>query len=1130
MRHRLSSHPRNPEFFTEVRPRNMRCIWQWLGAIGLVFGLAGCGGSGDEAPAPSGTATVGVDGGRVFVESAEVRVPPGSMVENTTLRIAEDSTGAPPLPSWAKASGAILQLTPHGSSFNEPVTVRIRAPNVTLAANERLMIAKAQPDGAWEALTDTQLVGGQLEVQVRSFSYFVPVVVTYVLGPQATFVPFGMSPVTFSCGGTACSTPVILGPPVTATASGNGGQLPAGCVNPIVSLDMQGAINRPSLQRVPAAPSTVLSGAVDYGSVPTNELYGNSRVRVQTFLTCRDAVTDASSRLNLSAGEFRVDALFGFPALPLVREFPAALTVAPGDNLTISTVLMRGASARITQTRLFTAPTANDQATVYLERLSSGESNWRIVDLKRQTTANPSPTGAQPWAYWGFDFALGQVTALDNGSLFRLRACYQVPTATAVACNTGPVATLTVVQRSTVPSFTQQPASVLVQPGQTANFSARANGTPNPTLQWQTRAASEVSWSTASTGSGATSGDYTSGATTLADTGRQFRLLATNGAGSTASEVVTLSVSAAAVGPTISSQPTALTVVVGSDAVFAVSAQGTAALSYQWLRNGERITGANSAQLRLPAVSSGDGATYAVQVGNSVGNVTSADVALTVSPVATTAPVPLSIVTQPAAVAVNEGNVATFAVGVNGSGPFSFQWRRNGVAITGATAAAITMAAVSSANAGNYSVLIGNAAGTVTSQSATLAVVPASGSAVAPAIATQPVSVVVVPRSSTTLAISASGSAPLTYQWLQNGLPVPGANGPTLTMDSLGAVSNGSYTVTVSNAAGTVTSAPAQLLVIGAPQITGQPQTASAASGATATFTVQADGEQLRYQWTRNGSAIAGAVAASVTTEALSAADNGAVYGVLVYNAAGLVASGGAVLTVTAAPTGTWQAALALRQTDGHSASQVVVTAGASGQFVAAWQDTDATNNKLLRASRYTPGAGWSAAQTVSPVDVDFRGTRHALVMDPAGNAVLIFISRSNLRASLWASHQGPTGAWSTPVLLETQEDGEAELPALAIDAQGVATAVWQQNDTIFFPNLIATRRVVSSRFVPGVGWGTPVDIDFVSDGNGNGNGTSIPIQVGASPSGEVVVAWTDRKSTRLNSSHSTLSRMPSSA
>ena len=89
------------------------------------------------------------------------------------------------------------------------------------------------------------------------------------------------------------------------------------------------------------------------------------------------------------------------------------------------------------------------------------------------------------------------------------------------------------------------------------------------------------------------------------------------------------------------------------------------------------------------------------------------------------------------------------------------------------------------------------------------------------------------------------------------------------------------------------------------PVIATQPANASVDAGTTATFTVQASGDApLAYQWQRNSADIAGATAASYTTPALAAADDGTVYRVVVSNGGGSVTSAGATLSVTAvAPT-----------------------------------------------------------------------------------------------------------------------------------------------------------------------------------------------------------------------------------
>ena len=98
---------------------------------------------------------------------------------------------------------------------------------------------------------------------------------------------------------------------------------------------------------------------------------------------------------------------------------------------------------------------------------------------------------------------------------------------------------------------------------------------------------------------------------------------------------------------------------------------------------------------------------YSVTVSNDAGDADSNAAILKVSAGTPVAVAP-TIVTQPAAVTVNAGNTATFAVGVDGSGPFSFQWRRNGAAIPGATSAVLTLNSVGPATPRVYSVLVSN--------------------------------------------------------------------------------------------------------------------------------------------------------------------------------------------------------------------------------------------------------------------------------------------------------------------------------------------------------------------------------------------------------------------------------------
>ena len=145
-----------------------------------------------------------------------------------------------------------------------------------------------------------------------------------------------------------------------------------------------------------------------------------------------------------------------------------------------------------------------------------------------------------------------------------------------------------------------------------------------------------------------------------------------------------------------------------------------------------------------------------------------------------------------------------------------------------------------------------------------------------------------------------TGSAPLHYQWRKNGADVPGATNSSYTTPGTVAADNGSlFSVVVSNSAGSVTSNNATLTVRTPPTITTQPADTTVRAGQKAKFSVTATGTApLNYQWTKNGANITGATKASYTTPPTTAADNGALFAVIVSNLAGSVTSNNAILTV----------------------------------------------------------------------------------------------------------------------------------------------------------------------------------------------------------------------------------------
>lgn len=255
------------------------------------------------------------------------------------------------------------------------------------------------------------------------------------------------------------------------------------------------------------------------------------------------------------------------------------------------------------------------------------------------------------------------------------------------------------------------------------------------------------------------------------------------------------------------------------------------------------------------------------------------------------------ITTQPVGQTACPGDTVTFQVTAQGTPPLNYQWYKDGAPITGAIQSQYVISPVRVADVGDYSVVVRDSCGSVTSNRATL-------SLRIPMITAQPGSQAVCVGGSVTFTVATSGPPPLAYQWRKNGVNIPGATAASYRINNAQPADAGTYDVVLTTACSpiVVVSNPATLSVRTAPVISQPPTNQIACVGSAATFSVTAQGiGSLSYQWRKNGVNIPGAIAASYRINNAQPADAGS-YDVIVTDSCGSVTSSAATLTVTSDP------------------------------------------------------------------------------------------------------------------------------------------------------------------------------------------------------------------------------------
>lgn len=273
---------------------------------------------------------------------------------------------------------------------------------------------------------------------------------------------------------------------------------------------------------------------------------------------------------------------------------------------------------------------------------------------------------------------------------------YFGPSATALV-------TLNILSPSPQVMIADHPQPLTVNPGATATFEVLA--VSSLALEYQWRKNSQPI-------EGATSASYTLSSAQEEDDGT-YDVVVSNTGDSATSHSATLSVNRRAV---ITSQPTGLSVNEGGDISFSVTATGTGRLDYQWYKDGQPLVGETFNGLTVQNAQEANGGNYHCTVTNITGPTLGTPFPLTIL----LAP---RIRVHPASIGVPMSRSATFEVAVDGAGPFTYQWFKDGFAVPGATESSLVIKKLLEENMGYYHVQVSNGWASTESNPARLQVV-----------------------------------------------------------------------------------------------------------------------------------------------------------------------------------------------------------------------------------------------------------------------------------------------------------------------------------------------------------------------------------------------------------------------
>ena len=201
--------------------------------------------------------------------------------------------------------------------------------------------------------------------------------------------------------------------------------------------------------------------------------------------------------------------------------------------------------------------------------------------------------------------------------------------------------------------------------------------------------------------------------------------------------------------------------------------------------------------------------------------------------------------------------------------------------------------------------------------------------------------------------------------------------------------------------------------------------------------------------------------------------------------------------------TGWGRAELVENDNTGDALNVELATDG-DGNSIALWQQHDGTRYNIW-SNRYVAGTGWDTPELVE-TDNAGSATFPVIAFDHSGNAFAVWQQNDGIRNNIWSNSYLQGVGWGAAELIETDDTGSAAYPRIAIDANGNALAVWQQNHEVG-GNIINS--IWSNRYTSGVGWGSAelIESEDIYDTQGP--------RIGLDANGNALAVWYQRDGSR---------------